>query len=122
MKRSLTAGAVALSMIVLIGGPLGAEVKTREKSLIKFEGMLGRVAGMFGGKAAREGIVSTTVVKGTRKASISDTTGQIIDLSEEKIYDIDFKKKQYEVTTFDELRRRMKEAQDKAKEAMMRDR
>jgi hypothetical protein len=90
-------------------------VKTREKSLIKFEGMLGRVVGMFGGKAAKEGIVSTTAVKGNRKISTNDTNGQMIDLGEEKVYDIDFKKKEYRVTTFEELRQRMKEAQEKAK-------
>lgn len=115
MKRLLTAGAVALSMIAWLGSPLLAEVKTREKTLVKFEGMLGRVVGMFGGKAAREGIVSTTAVKGNRKATLSDTTGQIIDLAEEKVYDLDVRKKEYRVTTFDELRRRMKEAQEKAK-------
>jgi len=120
MKRSLTAGAVALSMIALIGSPLVAEVKTREKTLVKFEGMLGRMVGLFGGKAAREGIVSTTAVKGNRKATINDTTGQIIDLAEEKVYEVDYKKKQYQVTTFDELRRRMKEAQEKAKKDMER--
>jgi hypothetical protein len=115
MKRSLVACAVALPLAVLLGSPLAAEVKTREKSLIKFEGMLGRVVGMFGGKAAKEGIVSTTAVKGNRKISTNDTNGQMIDLGEEKVYDIDFKKKEYRVTTFEELRQRMKEAQEKAK-------
>lgn len=121
MKRSLIAWAVALPMIALLGSPLTAEVKTREKSLIKFEGMLGRVAGLFGGKAAKEGIISTTAVKGNRKASISDTTGQVIDLAEEKIYDIDFRKKEYRVTTFDEVRKRMRDAQERAKKDMERE-
>jgi hypothetical protein len=115
MKRSLVASAMALPLIALLGSPLVAEVKTREKSLIKFEGMLGRVVGVFGGKAAKEGIVSTTAVKGNRKSSTSDTNGQIIDLGDEKVYDIDFKKKEYHVTTFEELRQRMKEAQERAK-------
>ena len=115
MKRSLVGCAVALPLVVLLGAPLAAEVKTREKSLIKFEGMLGRVVGMFGGKAAKEGIVSTTAVKGNRKVSMNDTNGQIIDLGEEKVYEVDFKKKEYRVTTFEELRRRMREAQERAK-------
>ena len=115
MKRSLVACAVALPLVALLGSPLAAEVKTREKSLIKFEGMLGRVVGMFGGKAAKEGIVSTSAVKGNRKASVNDTNGQIIDLGEEKVYDVDFKKKEYRVTTFEELRQRIKEAQERAK-------
>ena len=59
---------------------------------------------------------STVAVKGDRKATINDTTGQIVDLAEEKIYDLDLKKKSYKVTTFAELRRRMEEAQKKAEE------
>jgi len=121
MKRSLFTCAVALPLIALLGGSLSAEVKTREKTLIKLEGMLGRVVGMFGGKAAREGIVSTTAVKGNRKASLNDSNGQIVDLGEEKVYDIDFKKKEYRVTTFDEIRQRMKEAQERAKKDVERE-
>jgi hypothetical protein len=69
---------------------------------------------MFGGKAAREGVTSTVAVKGDRKATTNDGTGQIIDLAEEKVYDLDLKKKSYRVTTFAELRRRMEEARKKA--------
>lgn len=114
MKRSLIACVIALPIAALLCSPLSADVKTREKTLVKFEGMLGRVVGLFGGKAAKEGIVSTTAVKGDRKSTRNDNTGQIIDLSEEKVYDLDFKKKEYRVTTFDEMRRRMKEAQENA--------
>ena len=121
MKRSLVACAVALPLVALLGSPLAAEVKTREKSLIKFEGMLGRVVGLFGGKAAKEGIVSTAAVKGNRKATVNDTSGQIVDLDEEKVYEVDYKKKEYRVTTFEELRRRMKEAEEKAKKDVERE-
>src|SRR6185295_2983366 len=55
-------------------------------------------------------------VKGDRKATMNDATGQIIDLAEEKVYDLDLKKKSYKVTTFAELRRRMEEAKKKAEE------
>ena len=68
--------------------------------------MLGRMVNMFGGKAAKEGTASTVAVKGDRKATIGEATGQIIDLGEEKIYDLDMRKKSYKVTTFAELRRR----------------
>jgi hypothetical protein len=71
---------------------------------------------MFGGKSAREGTTSTVAVKGNRKATLNDSTGQIIDLAEEKIYDLDLKKKTYKVTTFAELRRQMEEAKKKAEE------
>jgi hypothetical protein len=78
--------------------------------------MLGRMVNLFGGKAAKEGVTSTVAVKGDRKATLSEGSGQIIDLAEEKIYDLDMKKKSYRVTTFAELRRRMEEAQKKAEE------
>ena len=38
--------------------------------------MLGRMVNMFGGKAAREGVTSTVAVKGDRKATMNDATGQ----------------------------------------------
>jgi hypothetical protein len=114
MRRLLISCAVALPLLALIPGPAWAEVKTREKSHISLGGMIGKVFNMFGGKAAKEGVVSTTAVKGNRKATMNESTGQIIDLTEEKVYDLDMKKKTYEVTTFDELRRRMREAREKA--------
>jgi hypothetical protein len=46
-----------------------------------------------------------------------DTTGQIVDLKEEKIYDLDLRRKTYQVTTFEELRQRMREAEKKARES-----
>src|SRR5215203_618745 len=89
--------------------PAFAEVKTRDKSQVKFEGMLGRMFNLFGGKSAKEGIEGRTAVKGNRKATLNENGGTIVDLSEEKIYELDAKKKQYTVITFDELRRKMRE-------------
>ena len=114
MKRLLISCALMLPLVGLTAGPAMAEVKTREKSQVKIEGMIGRMFSLFGGKGAREGVVATSAVKGNRKATMNDSTGQIIDLSEEKVYDLDLKKKTYEVTTFDELRKRMQEAREKA--------
>jgi hypothetical protein len=92
-----------------------ADVKTRDRSQVKFEGLLGRMMGMFGGKAARDGIIATSAVKGDRKVEMTgDSTGRIVDLKEEKVYQLDLKKKTYEVITFDELRRQLREAQEKA--------
>jgi hypothetical protein len=71
---------------------------------------------MFGGKAAREGVVTRVAVKGDRMMTASDENGQLIDLAEEKVYDIDFGGKSYKVTTFDELRRRMREAEERARQ------
>lgn len=95
---------------------LHADVRTQERTLVKFEGPLGRIAGMFGGKAAREGIVTTVSLKGDRLMTSNEMTGEIVDLAEEKIYELDMRRKSYTVLTFAEYRRRMDEAMAKAKE------
>jgi hypothetical protein len=51
-------------------------------------------------------------------ATFNDQNGQIVDLSEEKIYNIDFKKKEYRVMTFAEMREQMKKMQADAEKAM----
>jgi hypothetical protein len=96
------------------GAAARAEVKVQEKSQLKFGGFLGGVINVFGGKAAKEGITSTVAVSGNRRLTSSGDTGEIVDLSEEKVYEIDYKKKTYTVTTFDEIRRRMREQEEKA--------
>jgi hypothetical protein len=95
---------------------LHADVRTQERTLVKFEGPLGRIAGMFGGKAARDGIVTTVSLKGDRLMTSNEMTGEIVDLAEEKIYELDMRRKSYTVLTFAEYRRRMDEAMAKAKE------
>jgi hypothetical protein len=114
MSRVSTSCAVLLSLVALSVSPAWADVKTREKTHVSLGGMLGKIFNMFGGKAAKEGIVASTAVKGNRKITMNDSTGQIIDLGEEKIYDLDVKRKTYEVTTFEQLRQRMREAREKA--------
>ena len=113
---------VGVIMAVLAGSTaVRAEVKAQEKSLVTFEGTLGKMVNFFGGKAAKEGIVTSVAVRGDRKMTTGDTTGQVIDLGEEKIYDLDLRNKTYTVTTFDELRRRMEEAQKKAEKENQRE-
>ena len=114
MKRVLIACALALPLAALSAAPARADVKTRDRAQVKFEGMLGRMFNLFGGKAAKEGIVSTTAVKGNRKTTMSESSGRIVDLSEEKVYDLDMKKKTYTVKTFEEIRREMREAEERA--------
>src|SRR3954471_1798902 len=113
MKRLITS-VVLLSLVAFSAAPAWADVKTREKTHVSLGGMLGKMFNLFGGKAAKEGVVQSTAVKGNRKITINDTTGQIVDLGEEKVYDLDMKKKTYEVTTFEQLRQRMREAREKA--------
>jgi hypothetical protein len=121
MKRLLISCVIAFPLLALLAAPAWAEVKTREKTHITLGGMMGKVFNLFGGKAAKEGVVGTTAVKGNRKATINESNGQIVDLTEEKVYDLDMKKKTYRVTTFDELRRRMQEAREKAQKEAARE-
>jgi len=121
MKRLARIAMVALPLMTLAAVPAYADVKTRDRSNVKFEGMLGRMFNLFGGKAAKEGVEGLTAVKGSRKATINDSTGHIVDLSEEKVYDLDMKKKTYTVTTFEELRRRMREAEERARKEASRE-
>ena len=110
LKRCLPVAAVVLSTAFAVS--LAADVKTSERATIKFEGMLGRMIGMFGGS---DDAVASVVVRGDRKAMLHEGSGRIVDLAEEKIYDLDARRKTYKVTTFDELRQQMKEAKDKAR-------
>ena len=116
MQRSRIA--LLLALVLAIGGSrsLKADVKTEEKTRVQFSGVLGGVVNFFGGKAAREGVTSTVAVKGDRKATTADNTGKIIDLTEEKIYDLDIRRKTYKVTTFAELRKQMEDARRRAEE------
>src|SRR5258708_2432695 len=109
MNRTITVAALALGLAVCAAHSLEADVKSDQKSLVKFEGGLGKVMSIFGGKAAREGVKTTVAVKGDRKISMGDTAGQIVDLKEEKVYDLDIKKKTYKVTTFAEIRKQLED-------------
>ena len=106
----------ACCLLTLASTPLNADVRSDEKTARRVR----RHARPHGQHVRRQGrarrLTSTVAVKGDRKATMNDATGQIIDLDEEKVYDLDIKKKTYRVTTFAELRRRMEEARKKAEE------
>jgi len=121
MTRGSIVTVIVLSLVAASSRAIRADVRADEKTHVEFAGMLGKVVNLFGGKAAREGTISTVAVKGNRKATLNEATGQIIDLSEEKIYDLDMKRKSYKVTTFDEIRRQMEEARKKAAQEAERD-
>ena len=110
MHRIVIAAVLGLAF----AGAANADVRTDEKTQVKFEGMLGRMVNLFGGRAARDGIVRTVSVKGDRKATLDGETGQIIDLNEEKVYNLDLRSKTYTVTTFADIRRQIEEARKKA--------
>lgn len=105
MKRFSMLAVLSLSAVALAVPALRADVKTTEKITFKLEGLLGRM--MRGGDA----ITSTVAVKGARKLSMNSDAGEIIDLTEEKMYRVDVKKKQYQVLTFEQLRKEWQEAQ-----------
>jgi len=106
---------VVMVLCALAAPVLRADVKTREKALVKFEGILGGAFKLLGGSAARDGVTSTVAVKGARKSSVSDTAGEIVDLTEEKVYRIDVKKKEYRVVTFAQLRQEWEDAKAQAR-------
>jgi hypothetical protein len=109
----------SLLLVVLLASSaqmVSADVRTDQRVRFQLGGAIGKLVNIFGGKGAREGVTSIVAVKGNRKATMGDSTGQIIDLSEEKIYDLDIKKKTYKVTTFAELRAEMEKAQRQAEQ------
>lgn len=118
MKQQRWCVFMIAALVACLPAFVRAEVKTQQKTQMKFEGMMGRVMGMFGGKAMKEGVIETVAVKGNRKAVIGQETGEIIDLDEEVVYRLDMRRKTYRRVTFAELRRELEEAQAKAAEAM----
>jgi hypothetical protein len=117
MKQGSIIMLLAIGMLFVATAGLQAEVKTEEKNQFKMEGFMGRMMGMFGGKAAKEGVVNTVATKGNRKITRSEDTGEIIDLDEQKIYSINYQKKVYQVITFEEMRRRLQKTQEEAAKA-----
>ena len=108
--------AIVVAGVLGAGVGLQADVKTEERARVTFSGGLGRMMNMFGGRAAREGVVTTVAVTGDRKLSRTGDRGQIIDLAEEKVYDIDFDDRTYTVKTFAEIRAEFEEARKRAAE------
>ena len=78
--RRLSFLAVVVCAFVVGSQRCLADVRTDQRVKFQLGGALGKMVNMFGGKGAREGVVSTVAVKGNRKATMTDATGQIIDL------------------------------------------
>ncbi len=109
-----------VASILLIAGvmvaTMHADVKTRQRTQLKFEGMMGRMMSLAGGGAAADGFTSTVAVRGARKADINDRTGRIVDLSEERVYELDVRRKEYRVVTFAQLREQWQKAKADAEQ------
>ena len=115
--RRLVVCSLAIVIVVSASAVVSADVRSDQRVRFQLGGAMGKMLNMFGGKGAREGVTTTVAVKGNRKVTLSDATGQIIDLSEEKVYDLDMKKKTYKVTTFAQLRAEMEKARRDAEQA-----
>lgn len=116
MIRARCGMAIAVAGLLVTAATVQADVRAQQKTQVKFEGMLGKMFNFFGGSKAKEGVTETISVKGDRKATITGDTGTIVDLAEEKVYELNLKDKSYKVVTFAELRRQMEEARRKAEE------
>ncbi len=115
MERAFGSTVVAAVLGLAVAAPGQAGVKTEEKTQIQFGGPLGGILSLFGGgKAAKEGLVTTTTVVGERRLIRGGDAGQIVDLAEGTVYDLDLKKKTYTVTSFAELKQRFEEERAKA--------
>ena len=114
--RRLSVMAVVLC-IAGLNTSLTADVRSDQRIRFQLGGAVGKMVNMFS-KGAREGVTTMVAVKGNRKATMSgDSTGQIVDLAEEKIYDLDLKNKTYKVRTFAEIRKQMEDARREAEKA-----
>jgi hypothetical protein len=101
---------VGVLAFALAAPALQADVKTTERTSAKFSGPLGVMSKLFS-RGADEPVTSTVAVRGSRKLSTNGTTGEIIDLAEEKVYRIDVRRKEYRVLTFDQVRKEWQESQ-----------
>lgn len=117
MHRLVVCTWAALVIVAAASTVVSADIRSDQRVRFQLGGAVGKLVNMFGGKGAREGVTSTVAVKGSRKATLSDTTGQIIDLAEEKIYDLDMKNKTYRVTTFAQVRAELEKAQREAEQS-----
>lgn len=109
MKTITFAVGVALTAAVCM-----ADGNVSQKTQVHFGGALGGIINVFGGKSTHEGLESTTIVKGNRKLTKNGGNGELVDLDQEKIYQIDFEHQTYKVVTFEELRKQFEEARKRS--------
>jgi hypothetical protein len=110
MKKTLVlaAGLLLTSTLAL------ADASLEQKTQMHFGGVLGGIINVFGRSATHEGLVSQTYVHGDRRAMVTGSSSEIVDLGDEKIYRLDLDRKTYTVTTFAELRKQFEEARERA--------
>ena len=111
---------LASGLCLLLTTSSFADFRYEETTKITGGAMVGmmKFAGAFSkdAKQAMAPNTSTVVLKGNRLAHINPNTTEIIDLDKETITNIDHRKKQYTVMTFQQMKQQMLDAQKKAKE------
>ena len=107
---------VVVSLVAALAVPAAAlaGVRTEERTQVQFSGLLGGLMTHFGGKSAKEGLVNTVAVVGDRRLTLNEETGEIVDLAEGKVYELNVKDRTYEVATFEEIGKRFEEQREKA--------
>lgn len=93
-----------------------ADAHVEEHTTFEMSGMIGSMMKRFGGDAAREGLTTTVYVKGDRMLRRTGNSGQLIDLAEKKVYQLDFDREEYSVMSFDQMRQQMEQAMHEAPE------
>ncbi len=117
MNRRI-ASCVVLFVLALVvpAVALAAEARVEQNTKMKIGGPIGALANVFMGKAAKEGLDQIQSLKGERLLSRTGDTGELIDLAQEKVWQLNFKKETYTVRTFAEIRKKMEEDAERAKE------
>jgi len=113
--KALRIGSVAMIAAAVASAGL-AEVKIDQKTQFHLAGVVGGIVNVFGGRAAREGVSTTEAVRGERKLSTNGSSGELIDLREEKVYSIDYDRRTYRVETFDEIRKKIEDERERARD------
>jgi hypothetical protein len=102
------------AVVILTAFTAFADATIEQKTLFHFSGGLGTMINVFS-RGAREGVTSAEVVRGNRKLRRTESSGELIDLDQEKVYTIDYGRQLYTVKTFADLRREWEQQQERAK-------
>ena len=110
------ARAVLVSLVATLAWSpaLLAGVRKEERTQVQFAGLVGGLMNRFGGKAAKEGLVNTVAVAGDRRLTLNEETGELVDLAEEKVYELNVKDRTYQVATFAEIKQKFEQAREEA--------
>lgn len=96
-----------IALLYLVCGlPVSADVTIEEEA---------KMGGIMKVLTFGRGMKTVTQVSGDKMRTESGDDVQIVDLTEEKIYDLNKKKKTYTVMTFEQMRQQMKAAMEKMK-------